>query len=384
MMFHFLIWLPMISSLEAAYASYYGGQGYSSGNRGHGYQWSAYNPVIRDQRSPYSYYNIYPYSRSYLDDYYRYYPQETYPVYYPRTSKYDIYQVLPTYYQKPVSDLSDNYDSYYYGMDPQEFQDEVLQEVQREEREESQPIGHEMLYENEDYAANNFNKYDKASMAYFQKMLAQSHKNTYNNQANKQYMDYLDYDNEWQDIPATRLPPYHQREDKEVQDLKKLKNRNYRNKQNKKKQNEYRHDIHENYKRSNVQNDEITSSVPKTQLKSRDGADKGPVIKVPASTTVQPVSLEPKKIMRGQKEEVMMRPATPVRHPFSAPIMNVVVSNDEWKRSPSVFDTLKRMLEMEKSLKNKYREDLRPPMKKRIVSDEDSLTHQLSVLKKSQ
>lgn len=346
-----LICLPLIYSLEASYASYYGGDRYISGNRGHGLQWSAYRPVFRNQRSPFTYYNIYPYGRSYLEDYYRYYPQENYPMYYPRNSKYDTYQVVPSYYQKPVSDLNDNLDSYYYGVDPMEYQEGILQEAEREEREESQPIGHEMLYENEDYE-NNFNKYDKANIAYFQKMLAQSNQKVYN-QPNSPYFDYSDYETEWQDIPATKIPPYHQREDKEVQDLRKLKNKN-KNKQNKKKLNQHRNDIHENYKRSNNNVDDminsITSSVPKTQLKY---GNKSPVIKVPATTTTaQTVSLEPKKTARGQKEEVMMRPATPVRHPFNNPMMNLVVSNEDWKRSPSVFDTLKRMLEMEKSLKN--------------------------------
>ncbi|KAL3267098.1 hypothetical protein HHI36_011238 [Cryptolaemus montrouzieri] len=338
--------------------------------------------------SPRAYYGTN--SQSYLEDYYRYYPQESYSVFYPRTPKYDLYQTaLPSYYQKSLSDISDGYDGYYYDMDPAELQEEMLQEVEREEREDSQPIGHEMLYENEDYSNNR--GYDKASVAYFQNLARKNKNERYKlRKDSSPYMDYSDdYENEWHDIPATKLPPSRSKEDKEVQDLRKLKSKHSKAKQNRKieSRNDYfsRNQMHDEYKRSSKETSQltnyITSSVPKTQLKQQQLQ---PIIKIPASTTGQPSPLEPKKEVRGQKEEVMIRPATPVRHPFNAPLMNLVVNNEERKRSPSVFDTLKRMLEMEKSLKNKFGdENLRPAMKKRIISDEDSLIHQLTVLKKS-
>lgn len=60
------------------------------------------------------------------------------------------------------------------------------------------------------------------------------------------------------------------------------------------------------------------------------------------------------KSLPGQKEVVLPRPATPVRHPFSAPIMAAVVkasavSTEDDKRATkdSVYDTIKQLLALE-------------------------------------
>lgn len=55
----------------------------------------------------------------------------------------------------------------------------------------------------------------------------------------------------------------------------------------------------------------------------------------------------------GQKEEVLLRPATPARHPFPEPVMHLLAANmpNHNKRSPSVYDTIKRLLTMEESFK---------------------------------
>ncbi|KAK9869930.1 hypothetical protein WA026_006027 [Henosepilachna vigintioctopunctata] len=393
---NFLTILPFLLATEGAYPTTRGNYGSNYGYGGSvlrsSVQWGPYVPVLRTQRSPIKYYTLYPYSQSYLEDYYRSYPQETYPVYYPRPAKYDLYHAaVPSYYHKP--DINNAYDSYYLDVDPAELQEEILQEVEREEREESQPIGHEMLYENEDYAASNMNKYDQASLAYFQNMLAQKNKDLAYKQQKNQPIDYVDdYDSEWQDIPATRLPLRHQIEDKEVQDLRKLKYRSAETKQNVYSNipNDYYNDKKMYNKRHEVpvQNTKFATKhnigkEAKLQMKPNKPSDTKPTVQEYVSTTSQSSIIEPKKNARGQKEEVMMRPATPVRHPFNAPLLDMMANGEDRKRNPSVFDTLKHILEMEKALKNKYEDDIRPIMKKRIISDEDSLAHQLTVLKKS-
>ncbi|VEN63055.1 unnamed protein product [Callosobruchus maculatus] len=61
----------------------------------------SYQAPVVAPRYPLSYYKVYPYSDTYTqqDDSY-YYPQETasYPLYYPRTSKYEVYQAVLPYY----------------------------------------------------------------------------------------------------------------------------------------------------------------------------------------------------------------------------------------------------------------------------------------------
>ncbi|KAK9747183.1 hypothetical protein QE152_g5550 [Popillia japonica] len=122
-----------------------------------------YQQLIRTQRYPMSYYDMYPYSQSYLDDYY--YPQEAYPIYYPaRTSKYEVYQaVMPYYYNDRPVVRPNYYYGYADGVEPVvDLEEEILQEAEREEREDAQPIGQEMYYENESNTDDNLDDVNAA------------------------------------------------------------------------------------------------------------------------------------------------------------------------------------------------------------------------------
>lgn len=79
----------------------------------------------------------------------------------------------------------------------------------------------------------------------------------------------------------------------------------------------------------------------------------------PAATTQSPVkaSTENSKLIamlhKGQKEVVLPRPATPVRRPFSEPIMKMMKANGDAKESektPPIYKTIKQIIDMEQNL----------------------------------
>lgn len=330
--------------------------------------WNPYQQMVRTQRYPVSYYELYPYTQSYSDDYY--YPQETYPMYYPaRTSKYEVYQaVLPYYYgDRPAT--RPGYGYYGYGdTDPTlDIQDELLQEAEREQREDSQPIGQEMLYENE--GSNSKDNLDEVNAAFLQNLImSQMYKDAVDNQKDyyetNPYGEYYQADDgygKWEDT-VTEPKQNYQQEDEDVRELKQLakpklnkqdtddihwfQNRNYRNQGNKRAvdiQTPFKKEEFSEHGPSVYGTEEITFTDRKAAAKSSSST---------TSTTVAPVTQAiPKSVGNGQKEEVLARPATPVRHPFSAPVLDMMTKDDEeHKRTPSVYDTIKHMLDMEKNM----------------------------------
>lgn len=314
--------------------------------------WKPYQQMVRTQRYPVSYYELYPsYSQNYPDDYY--YPQESYPLYYPaHTSKYEVYQaVLPYYYgERPISRT--NYGYYGYGVnEPTDFQDEIMQAAAREEREESQPIGQEMLYENEN--SNTNDNLDDVNAAFLQNLImSQMYKDAIDNQ--KDYYepntrsDYYPTDDvygKWETEPVEPKQSYRQ-EDEDVRELKQLA----RSKDNK----EDTESIHwfQNRKFKNQDNENWEAKRASVEINSLKEQALHSVST--SSTTAAPKTTQQPKIqLSGQKEEVLARPATPVRHPFSAPILDMMNKNKEdRKRTPSVYDTIKHMLDMEKNIEN--------------------------------
>lgn len=316
--------------------------------------WSPYQQMARTQRYPVNYYELYPsYSQNYPDDYY--YSQDNYPLYYPaRTSKYEVYQaVLPYYYgERPVS--RNNYGYYGYGdNEPSDFQDEIMQAAAREEREESQPIGQEMLYENENSNADDDNTINDVNTAFLQNLImSEMYKNAIDNQ--KDYYDpasstdYYPTDEtygKWETAPVEPKPSYRQ-EDEDVRELKQLA----RSKDNKEDTETIHWFQNRKFKNQNKENWEAKrASIEINSLKEENLHTSSTT-----STTIAPeTTYPPKSQLNGQKEEVLVRPATPVRHPFSAPVLDMInKSEEDRKRTPSVYDTIKRMLDMEKNMEN--------------------------------
>lgn len=292
------------------------------------------------QRYPVNYYKVYPYSDNYPSDYY--YPQDSYPMYYPpRTSKYEVYQaVLPYYYQEPYTRPSYNYG---YEDPLIDLQDEV-QEAEREEREEAQPIGHESFYENDDESSDRDGSYADINAAFLQNLiLSQMYQDSLDNQK-QSYDGYNDYDESYGRSDEVKPKTTYPAEDENVRELKQLpkqgKNRQLR-KQKQRKQNQQKQQKEE--KRSS---DYLPDSYQGTMVY----ADRKPIMKLEPSSSTTEI---PKNEVKGQKEEFQMRPATPVRHPFASPVLAMMTNTEkEKKRTPSVYDTIKHMLDMEKSLEN--------------------------------
>lgn len=301
--------------------------------------WAPYQMMQQQQpqRYPVSYYELYPYSQTYSDDYY---PQESYPLYYPpaRTSKYEVYQaVLPYYYNDQILTRP----SYgYYDTDPTvDLQEEMIQEAEREEREDAQPIGHELLYE--DQTDENL---DDVNAAFLQNLImSQMYKESLDNHKSY-YDDYYtgeDY-GKWQDNSKDKVKPHYTQEDKDVRELKQLAKA--------KPKNPKMDDIHW-FKHTNFRNQK-DNQYKNTHENKRDSYRKNLVKLTTTTSSPDKNTFAPKRDIRGQKEEVLIRPATPVRHPFSNSVIEMMSKDDDRKRSSSVYDTIKHMLDMEKSLEN--------------------------------
>uniref|UniRef100_A0A6P7GK81 Uncharacterized protein LOC114339886 n=1 Tax=Diabrotica virgifera virgifera TaxID=50390 RepID=A0A6P7GK81_DIAVI len=181
--------------------------------------------VPQHYTEPVSYYKLYPYSDTYHSSYY--YPHQSYPLPYYVPSKYKIYQpILPYYYQEHWP--SQTYSSYYDYSDPDDF----LQETGREEREETQPIGHESYYEDTAEDSN----MDDVNAAFLQNLiLTQMYQDSLNNKVNADAYD--DYDETFAKIEELSKKPTRVPEDENVRELKQLQkaareNGNKKNKQN--------------------------------------------------------------------------------------------------------------------------------------------------------
>ncbi|XP_023030138.2 uncharacterized protein [Leptinotarsa decemlineata] len=369
---------------------------------------ASYDPYTYQNvhRYPVGYYKLDPYTQTYPESYY--YPQqESYPMYYApaRTSKYEIYQAVLPYYYQDVPLPRQAYSGYYDYSDPVvDVQDELLQEAEREEREETQPIGHESYYENDGDNFGDEASVDDINAAFLQNLImTQMYQDSLENGKKAPADVYGDYDEDYSKVP-TELDDVNQQptrvaDDEAVKELKQLQKANrkdqYRNRdskgsdnhwtqknqEKKQRRNRQRKQKQED-KRSNVNSNDIPFS-PEDVLVYYD---RKPVIKV--GTTKSPSTTTtgaPERESRGQKEEFQMRPATPVRNPFAGPVLAMMANDGERKRTPSVYDTIKRLLDMEKSMENSQAENaIRPSMKKRIITPEENLTRQLTVLKKAQ
>lgn len=337
---------------------------------------------------PLNYYDN-SYVQEYADEYYL--PQESYPMYYPvtRNPKYDFYQALPYYYEE--RHLPRNGYGYYDDLYSDELKDELQQEEERVQREEALPVGQETWYENN----QNDDSIDDINAAFLQNLMlyndAVANKNyDYNNQQIDPYMqgynkDLVNWSEELNSQATT--------DDDDVKELKMLAGepKKQRNKNKNRATNaEHRLQLFEkgkkakstsaepndsegwiNYgsKRNTMKNkiDPITNLAYKKQELNQHGSilykDNSQAFTTrklnldrKMATSTQPsvsTTKDTEKVSRGgQKEVVLMRPATPVRRPFSEPVMELLAKQNEVerKRTPTVYETIKRLLEMEKSL----------------------------------
>ncbi|KAF5285501.1 hypothetical protein FQA39_LY16626 [Lamprigera yunnana] len=348
----------------------------SNSNYSWGNGMQPYTQFLRAQRFPINYYEMYPYSRDYQDEYY--YPQETisypsYPMYIPppRTSKYEVYQAVLPYYYGSRPDYG--YYGYEKGTEPVDtYEDDYIQDAQREEREEAQPIGQEVLYEN-DGADDNI---DDVNAAFLQNLIVSQmykdantkQKDSYDSYGNTDY--FYDDDNygKWEDSSTLSKPSYQEDEDvRELKQLVKPQKSNLRNYERGPTTEERLHLLRKELKNSGKSQKKLTNNAYKrnwddgqlfeyniNNLRSKDKAAVKTTTLPVVPTTVRPrvTSKVPMRdSRRGQKEEVLMRPAVPIKNPFSSKVLEMM-KEPERKREPSVYDTIKHMLDVEKSLEN--------------------------------
>lgn len=324
--------------------------------------------------------HVNPYAPDY-DEYY--YPDSlSYPLYYPsypaaRTS--DLYQsFLPYYYGERA------YPGYYDVVDPiEDIQEEMLQQDQeREQREESLPIGQETWYETDETAPQQGDSLDDVNAAFMKNLMIYNQAKQYgydNHPTSQAYgQDYNDMSiDDWNNDEMGV-------EDEDVLELKNL-NENMKkpaanNKQERMRMFQQSRRNHKvtSYNPNNSDNwinyaNKRTNNQQRNYLKSNTVLSKQDLNKMApqdlifnphkpqalkqdfpsTSTNMPPTTAAPAaRVFRGQKEVIMMRPATAVRQPFSKPVMKLLAEQgaSERKRNPSVYDTIKHMLQMEKSL----------------------------------
>lgn len=309
--------LILFTDLVLCYPStYYSSKRYRQAHRPAAYD--PYDYYSRSQRYPLGYYPSY--SQLHPDEYY--YSQDGYsPIYYvaPRGASYDYYQsALPYYYSPKVPATRTKYNYYNYADQAVEDPEKLLQDYAREQRESSQPIGHEIRYET-DYSPDDDSSLDETSAAFVNNLMMQQ---MYQNAQQQPPRDSYDYSSGWNDMPYDRAVEL---EDQEVEELKELPKKQKERKTRQRKQRKQR----------------INNDTPTKRSESMVYTDRKPVVKEEEE--------EPRRDTRGQKEEVLMRPATPVRHPFSNSVLDMMNRQEERKRSPSVYEQIKQMLEMDKN-----------------------------------
>lgn len=186
-----------------------------------------------------------------------------------------------------------------------------------------------------------------------------------NEKANYQNSNNGENDESYGKFEAINDNTNNRQEDEDVRELKQLQKANKNGQL--RRQNKNKDDIHwtqtqggnkktrknrkqkEESKRSDLSNSVDFPEVAKGVMIY---SERKPVVKTD-STQATSSTEQPTETFRGQKEEFQMRPATPVRHPFSGSVLAMMTNGGaERKRAPSVYDTLKHMLDIEKSLEN--------------------------------
>ncbi|CRL01227.1 CLUMA_CG014245, isoform A [Clunio marinus] len=126
-----------------------------------------------------------------------------------------------------------------------------------------------------------------------------------------------------------------------------------------------------------------------------DKHEKQKNIKIETVTTPTSVTTEKSKLItkihKGQKEVVLPRPATPVRKPFSEPIMKMMKSKSDadekarkMEQTPPIYKTIKQIIDMEQNLNHLSSNEIpTSKIRKRFVTNEEALVQQLNGLKRT-
>lgn len=319
----------------------------------------------------------YPFAQTYPENlYYRPDPIVHYPYYSVNRpyAKNDIYQTMyPYYYSDRLLPYGyyGNDDTYLPTDDPQDAVHD--EDLRNGDRTEALPVGQETWFEGESVPRWQ-NDYDDVNAAFLQNLIMSQMYNdamAKNDQIPTEKTITKQQEND--DYEDRRPAEYYGErdtrdfEDEDVRELKALAGKPLYHVP---KTNVYSND--KNYRQQQWQHDFSTPSAVRRE-EQHDHYDDYPndeawinwgnkrdskTVKIAVKTTLAPptttmvtsTKIPSPVTLAGQKEEVLLRPATPVRHPFAEPVMQMLAANvGQKKRTPSVYDTIKQLLSMEES-----------------------------------
>ncbi|XP_022904597.1 uncharacterized protein [Onthophagus taurus] len=328
-----------LSSPTAWAVPIYGTKKYTRSSAGKSHDFELWSPNFHQYRQsvqrhhPFYEYESNPYVPSYYDYYYR--PRDLSLMYYPKTSKYEVYQaVVPYYYNTNSHGM---YPNYLY--DYSQTSDPILNAEDQDDT----------YYDNNESSDN----MDAVNTAFLNNLImtqiyndAMDQKTSYHKPQNNYYHDDHDVYGTWEEFPVS-TPGYFPADEIE-REMKGLGN----------------------YA-------EPTQAVNKEDRLNFFNKGSHPSKKMETkrvvATTSKPI-LNNKK-WSGQKEEVLHQPA--IHRKFEYPTSNL---NNNNNNKQSVYDIIKHMLTMEKEL-DSHNADSSSPGRKTVTPSEDSLTRQLTLLK---
>lgn len=334
-------------------------------------------PPFPYRTAPAYYRQPYPYAQTYPEDlYYQPEPIIHYP-YYPVTrpfTKSDVYQTLyPYYYNERLSP----YD--FYGNEDSFAPADEMPEHSDRGRTEALPVGQETWFEGES-APRWQNDYDDVNAAFLQNLIMYNDAVNQNEQTelSKEHDKQQDESDDYDDRRVAEYYGERDTRDYENEDVRQLKalagkplyhvsktsGYSKTNNDNTYRPQQWRYEtVTPATVRREEEHDHYDDDYPNDEAwinwasKRTDKSSKQKVLRstlAPPTSTIATSTKSPMFMtVSGQKEEVLLRPATPVRHPFPEPILQMLAANSaQKKRTPSVYDTIKQLLSMEESYKS--------------------------------
>lgn len=299
--------------------------------------------------------NYYQYPSRHEQQYQRSYGMPTYRGEYKPTPYYYAHGPTYSYYddREPTNPLDD-------------LHEEMLQEDERERQKDMLPVGQENWYEN----AGRPDSLANANAAFLRNLIQYNKEIDEGLTSNQEYDEYSDLSQQdnYEQLPSGNNYNFenyeknynndkvNEIEDEDVRELKSLVSKNVPSYNQQEWQQDKPSTSSSQYEPEPEYEDEswINWNKKRSSPPIKEFTDRKPSHFLEVLTTVSP-NVEENKL-RGQKEVVQPRPATPVRHPFTEPIMKLLQNSDDKiaksNKVPTVtvYDTIKQLLAMKQKL----------------------------------